>query len=32
MECAILKIEVLDQYKLLGGQEVIAKDDIGMNI
>jgi len=32
MECAILKIEVLDQYKLMGGQEVIAKEDIGMNI
>lgn len=28
----MLKIEVLDEYKLKGGNEVIAKEDIGMNI
>lgn len=32
MECALLKIETLDNFKLVMGQQVIAKEDIGMKI
>lgn len=32
MECALLKIETLDEYRLMGGQQVIAKEDVGMKI
>jgi hypothetical protein len=32
MECAALKIETMDEWKLRGGNEVIAKDDIGFKI
>lgn len=32
LELAILKITVIDQYKLEKGEEVVAQEDIGMKI